>query len=369
VVSPARRVAFEILKAVEEGGYASDLLHARTRRLDSRDAGLAGEIVFGVLRFQSQIDFLTGHFAGRPLVLSTGVRIALRMGVYQLRFLDRIPPHAAVTESVEQAKQGDPRASGLVNAILRKVHRRPFRWPHRDVELSHPEWLLARWDRQYGPELTRTIALDNLKQPETFVRTSLPSDGLYPTDVAGCYRCEGSVPAGARIQDIGSQMIVPLLGLEPGMRFLDLCAAPGNKTAHALEYSVEAVACDLHHKRLLPLRSLNIPLVELDATSPLPFGAAFDRILVDAPCSGTGTLARNPEIKWRLKPEDIVDLQKRQRAIVRNALTCLKPGGRVVYATCSLEPEENEEVAGKKGDLVRLPGRDTGDGFFAAVLE
>jgi len=176
---------------------------------------------------------------------------------------------------------------------------------------------------------------------------------------------------GPRLQDIGSQAIVPLLRLEPGQWFLDLCAAPGNKTAQALEAGVRAVACDLYPRRLAQLKALGIPRVALDGTRPLPFARLFDRILVDAPCSGTGTLGRNPEIKWRLRPEDLDDLSRRQGALLANARAALAPGGVLAYSTCSLEPEENEGVAASvPPELVvetmrRIPGREPGDGFYA----
>jgi 16S rRNA (cytosine967-C5)-methyltransferase len=175
-----------------------------------------------------------------------------------------------------------------------------------------------------------------------------------------------------RIQDIGSQAIVPLLELQPGQSLLDLCAAPGSKTAQALEFGVRAIACDIHPHRLQSLQGLNAPLVLLDAAAPLPFSARFDRILLDAPCSGTGTLARNPEIKWRLTPADIQELAARQSAILANALAALAPGGTLVYSTCSLEREENDDVVAPyrvSRILRRLPGRDPGDGFFAAVIK
>ena len=157
--------------------------------------------------------------------------------------------------------------------------------------------------------------------------------------------CRMGTPGPFRFQDIGSQAVVPLLGLQPGQTFLDLCAAPGNKTAQALETHIHAIACDLQLSRSRLLKPLGIPIVTLDAAQPLPFTTRFDRILVDAPCSGTGTLARNPEIKWQLKPEDILDLQRRQIAILRSALTQISPGGLLVYSTCSLEREENEDVS------------------------
>ena len=347
-VTSARSIAFEILRRVEAGGYASDLLLARSAALDSRDAGLASEIVFGCLRFQKQLDYIIQQLTrGRPLDLE--VRIPLRMGVYQLRYLDRIPPHAAVGESVELTKKaGKIWAAGLVNAVLRKVNREPVKWPDRATELSCPDWLLARWDSAYGRETAEKIARSFLQQPESYVATT------------------------GRVQDIGSQAIVPLLNLRPGMTFLDLCAAPGNKTAQALETGVQAVACDLHLHRIRQLADLPCRRIVLDGTEPLPFNQPFDRILVDAPCSGTGTLGRNPEIKWRLQPDDLLDLPIRQKALLRNALAHLKSGGTLVYSTCSLEKEENEEVIASVGGdwkvVRRTPGIDQGDGFFAAVL-
>jgi 16S rRNA (cytosine967-C5)-methyltransferase len=379
VISPARTVAFDVLKEVQGGSYASDLLLARTASLDSRDAGLAHELVFGCLRFQSQLDFLTAYYSGRDQRLDPEVAIALRLGIYQLRHLERIPPYAAVRESVELVKRARKRsAAGLVNAVLRKVTCDPVVWPSRSVALSCPEWLIARWDRQFGHEMAEGIAQAALDAPGTYVRFSgIPPPNLEPAGIPGAFRVsEGPVPPSARIQDLGSQSIVPLLELLPGQSFLDVCAAPGNKTAQALESGVDAIACDRHPSRLANVHGC--PRVALDAALPLPFAAKFDRILVDAPCSGTGTLGRNPEIKWRLTPQSLFRLNELQRAILSNALALLKPGGRLVYSTCSLEEEENQMVVSavlerNTGAVIvrtehRIPGRQAGDGFFAAVI-
>jgi 16S rRNA (cytosine967-C5)-methyltransferase len=271
------------------------------------------------------------------------------MGVYQLRYLDRIPAHAAVSDSVELVKRArKASAAGLVNAVLRKVDRKPVAWPDRATELSAPQWLIDKWDRRFGPEAADKIAVAALQPAETHIAST------------------------GRIQDIGAQSVVPLLDLHPGLTLLDLCAAPGNKTAQALAYGVHTVACDLHWHRLKQLEELRCVRVVVDGTRPLPFRSGFDRILVDAPCSGTGTLGRNPEIKWRLSPSDLIDLHRKQVALLRNALPYLKPGGRLVYATCSLEDEENrlvlQAVPGAWQVTQRLPGRDEGDGFFIAVL-
>ncbi len=377
-ISPARSAAFEILRLVEQGGYASDLLALRTADLDSRDAGLAEEIVLGSLRYQAQLDFLIRHFSGRPAGrLDSEVRIALRMGIYQMRYLTRVPPHAAVGESAEIVKRARKRSAvGFVNAVLRKVHRDPIGWPDRATELSHPAWMLQRWERRYGAEIAQRIARANLAPPETYVRIPGPlPDGVEveATEAPGAYRLIRGDPKGLRIQDIGSQAIVPLLELEAGQTFLDVSAAPGNKTAQALESGVRAVACDVNFRRLALMRGLGCDLVAMDGTRALPFRRLFDRILLDAPCSGTGTLARNPEIKWRLRPEDFASLHQRQAAMLRNALQRLAPGGRLVYSTCSLEAEENEDVVKEAPGRVlrlwrRLPGVDPGDGFFAAVI-
>ena len=349
-LSPARAAAFDILRKVELGGYAGDLLLSATAAFDTRDAGLASQIVFGCLRYQAQLDFLAAHFAGRERKLDREVRIALRMGIFQIRYLERIPRHAAVAESVALVKRArKTSAAGFVNAVLRKVTRDPVEWPSREVALSCPAWLLDRWSNRWGSEAAEGIARAALVEPEKYSR-------------------------GGRTQDIGAQSIVPLLGLAPGHVFLDLCAAPGNKTAQALESGVRAIACDLHYHRIAQLRPLACDLLVIDGTQPLPFARPFDRILVDAPCSGTGTLARNPEIKWRLSPADLDDLALRQRRLLANARAALAHGGVLVYSTCSLEFEENQAVvADVPAELVvqnveRIPGRDPGDGFFAAVI-
>jgi 16S rRNA (cytosine967-C5)-methyltransferase len=286
------------------------------------------------------------------------------MGIYQLRYLDRVPAHAALTESVELVKQARKRsAAGFVNAVLRKVTRDPVRWPDQATELSLPPWMLQRWIEHYGAPAAEKIARAALQEPERHVN-----------------------PVTGRQQDPAAQAIVPLLEIEPGMTLLDVCAAPGNKTAQAVAAGARVVACDrsldrlkearLKEARLQEVRLQEVPgearLVVLDAGKPLPFAVKFDRILVDVPCTGTGTLARNPEIKWRLQPSDIERFPPLQRRILERALERLKPGGRLVYSTCSLESEENEGVVAGLAVAARhiwLPGQGSaGDGFFAAVI-
>jgi 16S rRNA (cytosine967-C5)-methyltransferase len=347
LISPARQVAFEVLHSVHQGGYAGDLLVALSAKLDSRDAGLCSEIVFGCLRYQAQIDYQISRLARGQLDID--VLVGLRMGVYQLRYLDRIPAHAAVSDSVELVKHArKASAAGLVNAVLRKVDRKPIAWPDRATELSLPEWLIDKWERQFGHELAEKIATASLQPAETYIAST------------------------GRIQDIGAQSVVPMLDLHPGLTLLDLCAAPGNKTAQAIAEGASTIACDLHWHRLKQLQELACERVVADGTQPLPFRATFDRILVDAPCSGTGTLGRNPEIKWRLQPGDANLFSARQQKMLDQARRFMKPGGRIVYSTCALENEENQNVIRslrlRAETHLRLPGRDPGDGFFAAVI-
>ena len=339
----AREIAFDAALRVENGAWAEEVLRGAVAGLDPRDADLAWELVLGPLRVQSQLDYLIRLYSGKTGKLDPEVRLALRLGIYQLRYLDRIPPHAAVSASVDLVRRARKRsAMGFVNAVLRKVNRAPVDWPDAEVELAVPAWLLARWQSAFGPEQAAGIARAFL------------------------------APPAAPGQDPGAAAIVPLLDVAPGMSVLDLCAAPGNKTRQLVAAGGRVVAADRYGHRL---RLVDVAdRVVLDATAPLPFVKTFERILVDAPCSGTGTLGRNPEIKWRITPADLDDLAARQRAILRSALGVLAPGGRLVYSTCSLEKEENEAIVAAvcPGRVLaagyRLPGQEPGDGFWHAVI-
>jgi len=383
-ISPARTAAFSVLESVSSGAYASDAVRRDTASLSTRDAALARQIVFGCLRHQAQLDYLITLYSGKPADrLDDVVAIALRAGIFQMRYLERIPAHAAVHDSVEFVKRRKRAASGLANAVLRKVNRSPVEWPDLATELSCPSWLLARWSGHFSAELARRIAGSALAEPVPYVRVpptqALPA-GLQveATNLPGAYRLLSPASPNLRLHDIGSQSIVPFLDLKPGLRYLDLCAAPGNKTVQALETPLAlAIACDVSPERIRDIAPV-CPRIVLDATEPLPFAIPFDRIFIDAPCSGTGTLGRNPEIKWRLKETDLPRFAEKQLRIARQAARLLASGGKLVYATCSLEQEENEEIIRAllkeepellyEREIWRIPGRDEGDGFFAAVL-
>lgn len=371
----ARRVAFEVLLGTVEGGYASELLMSRSAKLESRDAGLAAEITLGTLRRQGQIDRLIERYARRPVSrMDKEVAAAIRMAVYQVRFLDRVPAYAAVNDSLELLR-GARKASavGFANAVLRRASEDKTAV---SPEGAVPDWMMRKWTEDFGLPAAKGAAEASLATPRMYQHVpagEAAPDGARRTDVEGCWEVETPDPR-YRIQDIGSQAIVPLLGLKAGDSFLDVCAAPGNKTAQALETTRDAVACDVSYSRLRSTRDLGIPRVAMDAAGGWALARKFDRILVDAPCSGTGTLAHNPEIKWRLGREELSRFGERQAAILRNALSALAAGGVLVYATCSLEPEENEEVARSvaggriEREVRRMPGRDEGDGFYAAVI-
>ncbi|MGA2568988.1 MAG: transcription antitermination factor NusB [Terracidiphilus sp.] len=447
-ISSARKAAFRILLAVEHGKARSDeLLHGEAvNALTPADRNLTTALVLGTLRWQIYLDEQTNGLLKRPgAKLEPEVRIALRLGAFQLLFLDRIPPHAAIGESVELAKQSGHRfASGMVNAVLRKLNatasrrREPLNDPA--LRLAHPSWMVERWERFYGPEAAGAICRHGQTQPPLTVR--LEDSSVEPelfdagirlepgelltaarTVVSGDIATTAPFRGGrVRIQDEGSQLIGELAvyaGEDRGQKpksILDACAAPGGKTLILAECNPEAkiLACESNPRRLSELRNrlaAHSSRVEcrLADASKLDEESSFDLVLADVPCSGTGTLGRNPEIRHRLQPADLPRQAGRQRAILLTALRCVRPGGRVVYSTCSLEPEENEQVvaaalAGNHaarqcslapviaaleqqrrlnsgvaerlcnwltpdGALLLSPGIAPADGFFAALLE
>lgn len=440
-VTPARAMAFEILLRVElEDSYAAELLHSATyAALSPADHGLATELVMGVLRWRSLLDERIAKASSQKLTkLDAEVLTALRLGVYQLAFLDRIPARAAIHESVELVKRARKRSAvPFANAVLRKVAASAGMQAIDQVqdtrtkqliarETAHPEWLVERWVTEFGVNTARGICVYDQSIPPTTIRLrsisaedALRSEGLRFEAgaflstarrlVAGDVTKSTAYAEGkVTIQDEASQLVAALLGR--GSRILDCCAAPGGKTWAVADRNpnVEIVAVELHAHRVELLRKRvtapNVKVLHSDIRD-LPVGVLFDRVLVDAPCSGTGTLARNPEIKWRLRASDLADLHAKQVAITHASMRQVAVGGRLIYSTCSLEPEENEGVIKAllrtnpsyrvlpafeevkalrqsgdvvtddlaslvKGDFVRtVPGVLPCDGFFVAVLE
>lgn len=385
-ISLARQAAFRILLAIERGqahSHADDLLREKeVSALAPADRHLATALVLGVLRWQTWLDQQIRPLLKRPNArLDSEVLIALRLGAFQLRFLDRIPDHAAIDESVELAKQSGHRfAAGMVNAVLRNAgaaHSRPLEeGSGKLAEIqAHPAWLVERWTEFYGLEAMRAICRHGQSQPRLSLRTESPAiaDKLSEAGIelasseflaAAHSVVSGDVTATpafregrARVQDEGSQLIGELaafLGKDSNQgqkKILDACAAPGGKTLILAERLPHAliVACESSPRRLAELRKRLAAYADrvecrLADVAELEEEAAFDLALVDVPCSGSGTLGRNPEIRHRLRLEDLPRLAERQRAIVRAALRAVRSGGRVVYSTCSLEPEENEQV-------------------------
>lgn len=390
-VSPARAKAYEILLRVEkEGSYSSVLLADIPASLDEKDRSLCHELVLGTLRRRMLLDRVISGLSSKSLKkLDLEVLTALRIGLYQLSFLDRVPDHAAVNDSVSLTVMAGKRsARGFVNAILRKFTRDPVMPAEGDpveqlsVSGSHPKWLLERWIGRFGIEETTRLVEFNNAAPPQYLRFTRRFDLLPESERESVLEIVQSVsePAGLTngvfrlkendkrireffesglvyFQDLGSVVVADSVGAGPADSVLDLCAAPGSKTSRiAMDVDPEKgmiVACDIHLSRLRNLeencRRQNADRVDLtmcDAESELPFAAAaFDRVLVDAPCTGTGTIAQNPEIRYRVSQNDISELPRKQLAILINASKAVKPGGTLFYSTCSLEPEENSIVA------------------------
>lgn len=465
-ISSSRVAAFDILLQVErEDAYASELLHSgKYERLSAADHRLATEIVMGVLRWRSALDAELARFSSQKLEkLDREVLTSLRMAAFQLMLLDRVPAHTAVHESVELVKRARKRsAAPFVNALLRKVsgHTEWLEDVRKTIAESgatsseaaepgptvtvrakvpleqriqsfasryaHPRWLVERWLETCGLEKLRQLLRSDQQVPGTAIRLPSPADevALKKSGVvllngallkhaakveSGDLTHTESFRAGRiAIQDEASQLVALLVG--KGTNILDCCAAPGGKTRLISDRNPDAVivAADLHPHRARLLRQLvpakNVEVIAADARH-LPVSQLFDRVLVDAPCSGTGTLSRNPEIKWRLKPGDLLELQAKQLAILESAMKHVLPGGRLIYSTCSLEREENQDVVEKamatdpsfrllqcrteleclqrEGELKwknleslldgpflkTVPGVHPCDGFFAAILE
>ena len=409
MIAPARIAAYDVLRAISRGraDLPSAVVHARAALEDDRDRALAAEIATGVQRWRAALDHLIVRFAKRRIDrLDPEVVDILRLSIYQLVHLTRVPAAAVVDDAVNLAgKAGKKSARGFVNAVLRAVSRsrgalplpprpdgvsRPER-RHEELEylsvtLSHPPWLAARWlDRLGFDAAEKWMLFNNAAAPLTLRANRIKADpealaadlervdvvvrpGAFAPDAliveSGHPLKHPGVEAGTFVvQDEASQLVTLLAGANPGRSVLDACASPGGKAtaiAGTLGDSGRLIACDVRARRIALLRrtiaatgARHVFVVQADVEQPLPFSATFDCVIVDAPCSGLGTLRRDPDIRWRRVEADLPALAASQLAMLRNAGECVAPGGRLVYATCSSEPEENEMVV---AEFASTPG-------------
>ncbi len=384
-ISPARTAAFDVLLRIETANaYSSILLPQFEAELAAIDRPLCHEIVLGVLRRKLYLDRLIDTLAAERR-LDVEVRVALRIGIFQMLFLDRVPTHSAINESVEltvRAKKSS--AKGFVNAILRKLQRdRPVlnfddEIERLSIETSHPRWLVTRWIRQFGAAETQELCDGNNRYPITGFRIVGDHESRSKiereiADIQGvsrsafvqdCYLTERSSERLRELsdrgeiyfQDEGSQLVGQAVIAVSRGRLLDVCSAPGGKTSQiASRTSALVVAGDLHFNRLRKvvetckkLRVQNVAIARYDACHSLPFEQrTFDTIFVDAPCSGTGTIQQNPELRYSPSESDIQELASKQLLMLQNASELVAPKGTLIYSTCSMESDENEQVSNK----------------------
>lgn len=389
MIAPARRAAAEALRAMDAGTDLPTAVHrARAAMTDRRDQALLTELVSGTIRMQAALDYQLGRHSARAVdTLDPEVRRLLRLGAFQLLYLTRVPPSAVVNDAVRLARTGQvSSAAGYINAVLRALARapRPLTWPDGPLatrlatEYSHPQWLVERWLGRMGEARTRTwLAFNNTPPALTVVAnrshvsreqlavrlsaegiTTTPTlrapDGLHVT-APGLAQSAALADGLCVIQEEASQLVAHLGTVPEGGRVLDLCAAPGGKTltlAARVGPAGLVVACDVRPRRLRVLRDTvrrchlsRVRLVQVPADTTLPLAdEAFSLVLVDAPCSGLGTLRRDPDIRWKVVPADLVRLAGVQRRLLERAARLVARGGQLVYATCSSEPDENEQV-------------------------
>ncbi|MET0753005.1 MAG: 16S rRNA (cytosine(967)-C(5))-methyltransferase RsmB [Pyrinomonadaceae bacterium] len=428
-VSPARFAAFEILTKIErEKAFSSAILPIYEENLSVKDRALCHELTLGVLRRQIYLDRIIEKLTNKNVEkFDLAVVLALRLGLYQLLFLDKIPDYSAINESVnlvQKAKKTS--AKGLVNAVLRRVLREKVELDFTDeiekisVKTSHPRWLIEKWTRQFGFEETEKLALANNETPKpafrftgnfhhgdtetrSFFETSKFVEGCFIAEKIDSNLLELAGKSEIYFQDEASQMVAGIIKPEENQKFLDVCASPGSKTTQIGNRKSEIgnliVAGDLYFQRVKFLRENCrkqgvdfVQIVQYDAEKSLPFAEnAFEWVLVDAPCTGTGTIRHNPEIRYFLREKDFAELSGKQLEILKNASKLVKSGGKLIYSTCSLEREENESVVEKfleahaefrkivpelaerfltdENFARTFPQRDEMDGFFIAAFE
>lgn len=422
-ISPARVAAFEILLRIEGyNAYSSILLPKYESDLGEKDRALCHNLVLGVLRRKLYLDAVIAQLsAGKKLDLE--VAIALRIGLFQILFLDKIPDYSAVTESVNLVQRArKTSAKSFVNALLRRASSERIELSFEDdlekisIETSHPRWLIKKWIDQFGIEAATAIAqADNEIPTQAFritakgkrngikvgesARKSEFVEGCYVTDAANAELRRRAESGDLYFQNEASQIVAAAVEIPLGGKFLDVCAAPGSKTTMIADrYSSPIIGGDVHQSRVRLLRQncdlqgvANVNIALYDAQNALPFAdKGFGSVLVDAPCSGTGTIRNNPEIRYFVRPEDFDELHRKQLAILVEASKTVERGGELVYSTCSLEREENEEVITsflrsneefqaeppdvderfltREGFARTFPHRDGMDGFFIAKL-
>ncbi len=424
-ISPARTAAFDILvRIAKEKAFSSVLLPIFEAQLARSDAALCHEITLGVLRRQLYLDRVIDDLAGGKR-LDAEIRISLQIGLYQLIFLSKIPSHSAVDESVNLVLRAKKRsAKGFVNAILRRFLREAPEIGFNDeidrisIATSHPKWLIEKWICDNGIDTASKLAAANNDLPRSAFRILKESDAVHELtsicrrseDASGCWVIEKSDPRFLKLaeegviylQDEGSQIVGNAVDVPDGGRFLDVCAAPGGKTGLIARKSPQGsliLAGDLHRTRARHLFENcerqapgRVSVFQYDAAVSLPFAEnSFDSVLVDAPCSGTGTIRHNPELRYLLEEKDFAELQRKQLAILENASKLVVSGGELIYSTCSLEREENEDAAAEflnknanfrvipprvsarlvttEGFARTWPHRDAMDGFFIAAFK
>lgn len=424
-ISPARIAAYDILERIDGNSeFSSVLLPFFEEKLEVRDRALCHEIVLGVLRKRIYLDRLINDFAGHKK-LDSAVRTACQIGLYQLLFLERVPAHSIVNESVNlvvRAKKTS--AKGFVNALLRRATKKQPELVFADdiervsVKHSHPRWLIEKWTSQLGAERSESIAAANNRQPKRAFRLTcsateadLKSLENHPQSefVEGCFLADRNTPEliglanSGRIhfQDEASQLLGRSAVATTNGPIIDLCAAPGGKFAQILMQnpSSKVFAADRSMQRIETMnesvrrQGIHSPcVIQLDATQPLPFAdRSFEIVFIDAPCSGTGTIRHNPEIRYLLQLDEIKRKAVKQLRMLEMASKVVRLGGALHYSTCSLEREENEDVINaflsqhlefqvavpnipdrfitEEGFGRTFPDRDNMDGFFISVLK
>jgi 16S rRNA (cytosine967-C5)-methyltransferase len=356
-----------LVRVFDEGAYADRAFAAEAAGLDPRDRAFAQRIAYGAVQRVRTLDHALETIGRRPLAeLDVPVRAGLRLGAYELAFLDGVPPRASVNEAVELVRAADaPRATGLVNAVLRKVAEqiRPLvealpEGSAQEAALKHsyPDWIAETWWREWGSEETLALMRAQNEPPETAVRVISTGEARVVDRIDPEQLQRGLVWPQSR----GSQLAGLAVGVREGERVVDLCAAPGGKTTQLAEKAAEVVAVELHGGRARELQENvrhlgfdNVTVVNADARE-LPVDlTGFDRVLVDAPCSGLGVLAARPDLRWRAQP-----LPELQRELLHVAAEQVKPGGTITYSVCTIAAAENEDVVDASGLAIEPLGKE-----------